>query len=396
MTHDEEELSPRPQTEVDLDGTAHADLVARVRVTQHESDHRRRQWHRFCDTHAPPAPGGGGAGIRDPARHPTSLLLRFFEALEDGSLELPEEDSALMPEPGSASRRADPEAVEAALKRVACESGSDIWQCISAPWRPLYEAPLKLCYDAKRFDFVSIVREMLDCPEDLPLSMLHQAERHPGYEPCPALRRGMLLAGMAPTTGKSKNKAKKDWKNAPAHARFIDLYLRFVREEVLPALGAAATDAELEAAVQCTPVLRVMMPSPHIATKPHKDADYGHIPEELNFWLPLTKVWGGNSLFTETFPGRADFQALEGDVGDIFRFWGNQCSHYTEPNNTGSTRVSFDFRVIPRCFWDAAETAGTLSEAAHGRIRRHTGEMRLGSYYTLERAAVAQPAQVQP
>ena len=30
------------------------------------------------------------------------------------------------------------------------------------------------------------------------------------------------------------------------------------------------------------------------------------------------------------------------------RFWGNQCEHYTVANTSGSTRVSFDFRVIPR------------------------------------------------
>ena len=30
------------------------------------------------------------------------------------------------------------------------------------------------------------------------------------------------------------------------------------------------------------------------------------------------------------------------------RFWGNQCQHYTVANTTRHTRVSFDFRVIPR------------------------------------------------
>ena len=29
------------------------------------------------------------------------------------------------------------------------------------------------------------------------------------------------------------------------------------------------------------------------------------------------------------------------------RFWGNQLRHFTQPNDTGSTRVSFDLRCVP-------------------------------------------------
>ncbi len=41
-----------------------------------------------------------------------------------------------------------------------------------------------------------------------------------------------------------------------------------------------------------------------------------------------------------------DLQAGEG-----LRFNGISCRHYTCPNDTGCTRVSFDFRVIPRSLW---------------------------------------------
>jgi hypothetical protein len=85
--------------------------------------------------------------------------------------------------------------------------------------------------------------------------------------------------------------------------------------------------------------------------RPHCDASYGHSRAELNFWLPLTAVWGSNSLYSESAPGRADFAPFELHHGQIARFWGNQCHHYTTPNHTGSCRVSLDFRVVPRsCF----------------------------------------------
>ena len=32
-------------------------------------------------------------------------------------------------------------------------------------------------------------------------------------------------------------------------------------------------------------------------------------------------------------------------------FWGNQCLHYTLPNDTDTTSVSIDFRVVPREFY---------------------------------------------
>ena len=37
--------------------------------------------------------------------------------------------------------------------------------------------------------------------------------------------------------------------------------------------------------------------------------------------------------------------------GECVKFYGSQVLHYTVPNTTGATRVSFDFRVIRREEW---------------------------------------------
>jgi hypothetical protein len=47
------------------------------------------------------------------------------------------------------------------------------------------------------------------------------------------------------------------------------------------------------------------------------------------------------------------------------RFNGNRCRHYTEANSTDSTRVSFDFRVIPRSLW-RADHKGLIGDYAGG------------------------------
>ena len=48
------------------------------------------------------------------------------------------------------------------------------------------------------------------------------------------------------------------------------------------------TDEPLTFYVQRPPTLR-LQPGPSAFTvRPHNDAEYGHQPGELNFWLPLT------------------------------------------------------------------------------------------------------------
>jgi hypothetical protein len=61
----------------------------------------------------------------------------------------------------------------------------------------------------------------------------------------------------------------------------------------------------------------------------------------------LQQVWGPNSLYCESAPGAADFAPFVARRGQFVQFYGNQAVHYTVPNTTDSTRVSFDIRVVP-------------------------------------------------
>ena len=66
------------------------------------------------------------------------------------------------------------------------------------------------------------------------------------------------------------------------------------------------------------------------------------------------QVWGTNTLHVESKPGLGDFHPLKLSYGQLCRFWGNQCHHYTVANQTDFTRVSFDLRVIPRSLYTGA------------------------------------------
>ena len=79
---------------------------------------------------------------------------------------------------------------------------------------------------------------------------------------------------------------------------------------------------------------------------PHIDYEYHHQPAEINFWIPINKIFGSMALHVESSPGKKDFKPIEIDYGECLMFWGNQCKHYTIPNQTENTRVSIDLRCM--------------------------------------------------
>lgn len=160
---------------------------------------------------------------------------------------------------------------------------------------------------------------------------------------------------------------------APTGKLFDKAYCDFVRHVILPHVGDPQGIV-----FQRRPTFRCHVAKGGEATgKVHNDSQYGHSRCELNFWLPLTRTVGSNSLFAESAPGAKDFAPFELEYGQCQRFWGAQCVHYTEPNETDLTRVSIDFRVLPRschedgtgyrrqfslgCFFAAMDAEGSVT-----------------------------------
>ena len=139
-----------------------------------------------------------------------------------------------------------------------------------------------------------------------------------------------------------------------AHHAFNEAYLNLLREVVLPEIADPRG-----LLFQRRPTFRCHVAGGGEATGvAHRDVDNGHPPAEINYWLPLTRVGGSNSLYTESSPGRADFAPFDAEYGEMLRFWGAECMHYTVPNETARTRVSFDFRVVPRSCYVEEDCAG--------------------------------------
>ena len=232
-----------------------------------------------------------------------------------------------------------------------------------------------LSYDAATFDLVGAASAVLGL-EGVRLGEAHTLEPAEPSETPPQLQQAQVQARMvrAPDS-KERGVARRRFKNSAAWQNFLALYRKFVHEWVVPQFGG------VELLYQASPVLRVVMPGSVPPCKPHCDADYFHDPNEINYWVALSPVWGNNSLWAESEPGAGDYAPFELGPGQVVRWYGNRCRHYTCDNDTDGTRVSIDFRVIPRwAFVPPAQRAGDAKVQTQYVLD-------VGDYYALARPA---------
>jgi ectoine hydroxylase-related dioxygenase (phytanoyl-CoA dioxygenase family) len=115
----------------------------------------------------------------------------------------------------------------------------------------------------------------------------------------------------------------------------------------------------------------------------HTDIMLGHPPQEINIWIPLTRVYGSNSMrLMPLEPSLAilrrydfDFKAyaeavqtsdalqdelndlsfvIEGELGEAVLF-DSRCLHVLQNNQTEHSRASMDLRVMPHREYQALD-----------------------------------------
>ena len=153
--------------------------------------------------------------------------------------------------------------------------------------------------------------------------------------------------------GRLKDRHEKRWllrsildpvSRKPFHATFLKFILEFIAPHV-----RSITDCT-KIHFQSFPCIRVVRPG-EFSIGPHCDASYGFSQGNINFYVPLTKIYGTNSLILESSPGLEDWHTIELEYGNLKRFYGSQCAHFTAENTTEQTRISLDFRVILEEHW---------------------------------------------
>lgn len=118
---------------------------------------------------------------------------------------------------------------------------------------------------------------------------------------------------------------------------FLPLYHSLVRQLVGPDLDTVY--------VQRIPTFRVHLRHSLAVGTWHRDRDFGHDPRELNYWVPLTPAYGTNSVWIE---GRE----VVAEYGEAVVFDGANLEHGNKINDTAHSRVSIDFRTLPRAVYE--------------------------------------------
>lgn len=154
-------------------------------------------------------------------------------------------------------------------------------------------------------------------------------------------------------------------------ARIKKVYLDFIKDIVAPIFDE-------DFVYQKFPSFRVHLPDDQAIHRWHYDSDddHRHPDWEINFQIAITRMFGNNAMWLESVPGIKDYHPVEMEGGEFCIFNGNKCFHGNKPNDTGQTRVSFDFRVMAHSRYDESKSLESVT------INR---KFTIGDYYDLYR-----------
>jgi len=189
-----------------------------------------------------------------------------------------------------------------------------------------------ITYDTEKYDFRTLLQKIFGL-ENKDLALIHQ----------------LVPESSAPSFLTEENDQQtwfhETYQNSPHFAQLKTTYRLFVREVIAPLF----VDKKL--IYQTSPTVRISTPNNLAVSEGHRDGDNYHPLYEINFWIPITKVWGTNGMYVETEEYKGDFHDIQADYGQVFRFYGNRCYHYNKVNDTGVSRIALDFRVISTNLW---------------------------------------------
>tara|TARA_Y100001938_G_scaffold137874_1_gene202663 strand:- start:139 stop:801 length:663 start_codon:yes stop_codon:yes gene_type:complete len=191
---------------------------------------------------------------------------------------------------------------------------------------------IKINYEAETYCFKQIIEYWFEQEGILPmggLSTLHYEKSYDLFE--------------------RKNDQSTIWhkcfyKNIREDSSFDEVYVDFLNDVIKPRFNE-------QIVYQKIPTFRVHLPGNIAVGEFHKDKHYrneewANKVQEINYFLPLTKAYGTNTIWTETEEDLGDFKEIRADYGECVEWSASKLTHGNKQNITSVTRVSFDFRVI--------------------------------------------------
>jgi len=179
------------------------------------------------------------------------------------------------------------------------------------------------CYNLEKYDLVSEIRELFNCYD---LSRIHEIYRSDfdvlTFETDQATVFHKIFYSMS------------------RDANFYMHYKNFVKDNISPLFSEKII-------YQRIPTFRTQVPNNLSVAAWHRDSDYSHSKEEWNIFLPLTEAYDTNTIWSETVRDKGDFSPLAASPGQYYLWQGSDLLHGNKINETGKSRVSIDFRVMP-------------------------------------------------
>lgn len=196
----------------------------------------------------------------------------------------------------------------------------------------------KISYNTKTFNFREFVENFLEFKN---LENIHEQ-----YAFDEVLEFG---------TDQNRYLHKKFYKGMDSSSGFVSVYRSFIKNVV-------NTLFDEEMIFQKFPTFRVHQPDNIAVFAFHKDKEYNHNENEINFYLPITKAFSTNTFWYESEEDKKDFQPMEADYGDLVMWDGANLSHGNKLNDTGQTRISFDFRLLSKKIYLNSEHKSSKSK----------------------------------
>ena len=192
----------------------------------------------------------------------------------------------------------------------------------------------RITYDNFLFDFRSIVVQWFEDDNILPSGGLERLHFHKVYD---LFERKNDLSTICHKCFYDKIRTDN---------RFDHEYMSFLSQYIKPRFNDKIV-------YQKIPTLRVHLPNNVSVGEFHKDKHYrdknwAEKVQELNYFVPLTKAYGTNTIWAETEEDKGDFQEITANYGECVEWSASKLTHGNKQNLTSITRVSFDFRVVPK------------------------------------------------
>ena len=183
-------------------------------------------------------------------------------------------------------------------------------------------------YQSNKYDFRTIVCDWFGVTD---LSKLHEIEQYEHFER---------------ETDQSTNWHKSFYEKIRSDKTFDFIYKKFLEDMIKPRYNE-------EIVYQKIPTFRVHLPGNVSVGEFHKDKHYRNVEwaekvKETNYYLPLTKAYGTNTIWAESKEDLGDYKPFKTEYGECIEWNASNLSHGNKDNLTTKTRVSFDFRVIPK------------------------------------------------